>query len=612
MLDIKFDYKSFLKTVPNRPGSYRMYSDENTVIYVGKAKDLKKRLSSYFLKEVTFKTRALVQHIHHIEFTVTFSEAEALILENNLIKKYQPHYNILLRDDKSYPYLVLSKGKHPGLYYYRGRKKIDCEYFGPYPDVSAAKDSLKLLQTLFPIRQCADTVYAHRSRPCLMAQIGKCLAPCVAMSEAAYKNYMEQVNYVRLFLKGQNQAVLTDLTHRMEECSEKLEFEEAAKLRDQMLSLRRVQESQSVSGDLMFDMDVIAHEVAQDLCCNHVLFIRKGRIIGTRSYFSKCNLTDDNDDPLTAFVTQFYLSETRAGMYPKEIITDSKIEDAEVLAQAIEQQCQRKVSFLFNVKTERAKYLKLAQENAKASLTAKLADKSTAKERIESLEKVLGISGINHMECYDISHTQGENTVASCVSFNRDGPDTNNYRRFNIEGITPGDDFAAMHQVLTRRFKNLKDGIIPELVFIDGGKGQIKQAEEVIGDLFNEQQVTPPLIIGVAKGEGRKAGLETLIRGYTREEYHLSLSDPALQLVLHIRDESHRFAITGHRNRRQKARTHSVLENIQGIGPKRRQALLKHLGGIREVVNASVDELQKVPGISKEMAELIYDELHAL
>ncbi|MDD5868294.1 MAG: excinuclease ABC subunit UvrC, partial [Succinatimonas sp.] len=536
MLDIKFDYKSFLKTVPNRPGSYRMYSDENTVIYVGKAKDLKKRLSSYFLKEVTFKTRALVQHIHHIEFTVTFSEAEALILENNLIKKYQPHYNILLRDDKSYPYLVLSKGKHPGLYYYRGRKKIDCEYFGPYPDVSAAKDSLKLLQTLFPIRQCADTVYAHRSRPCLMAQIGKCLAPCVAMSEAAYKNYMEQVNYVRLFLKGQNQAVLTDLTKRMEECSEKLEFEEAAKLRDQMLSLRRVQESQSVSGDLMFDMDVIAHEVAQDLCCNHVLFIRKGRIIGTRSYFSKCNLTDDNDDPLTAFVTQFYLSETRAGMYPKEIITDSKIEDAEVLAQAIEQQCQRKVSFLFNVKTERAKYLKLAQENAKASLTAKLADKSTAKERIESLEKVLGISGINHMECYDISHTQGENTVASCVSFNRDGPDTNNYRRFNIEGITPGDDFAAMHQVLTRRFKNLKEGIIPELVFIDGGKGQIKQAEEVIGDLFNEQKVTPPLIIGVAKGEGRKAGLETLIRGYTREEYHLSLSDPALQLVLHIRD----------------------------------------------------------------------------
>lgn len=612
MLDIKFDYKSFLKTVPNRPGSYRMYSDENTVIYVGKAKDLKKRLSSYFLKENTFKTKTLVHHIEHIEFTVTFSEAEALILENNLIKKYQPHYNILLRDDKSYPYLVLSKGKHPGLYYYRGKKKIECEYFGPYPDVSAAKESLKLLQKLFPIRQCTDTVYSHRSRPCLMAQIGKCLAPCVPMSQEAYKDYMEQVNYVRLFLKGQNQDVLNDVTSRMEAHSEKLEFEEAAKLRDQLLALRRVQESQSVSGDLMFDMDVIAHEVSQDLCCNHVLFIRKGRIIGTRSYFSKCNLIDENDDPLSAFVSQFYLSETRSGMYPKEIITDAKIEDSEILAQAIKQVCNREVSFLSNVRTERAKYLKLAKENAKASLLAKLADKSTAKNRIEDLERILGITGIEHMECYDISHTMGENTVASCVSFNRDGPDSANYRRFNIEGITPGDDFAAMHQVLTRRFKDPTQGIIPNLIFVDGGKGQLKQAEEVIADIFSKFKVQPPLIIAVAKGEGRKEGLETLIRAYTREEYHLNLSDPSMQIVLHIRDESHRFAITGHRNRRQKARTQSVLENIQGVGPKRRQALLKHLGGIREVMNASVDELSKVPGISIDIAQLIYDELHAL
>ena len=611
MSDIKFDYKSFLKTVPNRPGSYRMYSDENTVIYVGKAKDLKKRLSSYFLKEINLKTRALVEHIHHIEFTVTFSEAEAFILENNLIKKYQPHYNILLRDDKSYPYLVLSKGKHPGLYYYRGRKKIDCEYYGPYPDVSAAKDSLKLLQKLFPIRQCSDTVYSHRSRPCLMAQIGKCLAPCVPMSEAAYKNYMQQVEYVRLFLKGQNQDVLNDISSKMEEHSAKLEFEEASKLRDQLLSLRRVQESQSVSGDLMFDMDVIGHEVEQDLCCNHVLFIRKGRIIGTRSYYSQCNLTDDND-PLSAFVSQFYLSETRAGMYPKEIITDAPIEDSESLTEAIKKISSKDVVFLSNVRTERARYLKLAKENARASLTAKLADKSTAKRRIDELEKLIGISGIEHMECYDISHTMGENTVASCVSFNREGPDSANYRRFNIEGITPGDDFAAMHQVLTRRFKDPTEGIIPDVVFIDGGRGQLKQAEDVIGDIFSKTSVKPPLIIAVAKGEGRKEGLETLIRGYTREEIHLSLSDPALQIVLHIRDESHRFAITGHRHKRQKARTHSVLENIQGIGPKRRQALLKYLGGIREVQNASVDELKKVPGISESMAQMIYDELHSL
>jgi len=611
MPDISFDYKSFLKTVPNRPGSYRMYSDENTVIYVGKAKDLKKRLSSYFLKEINLKTRALIEHIHHIEFTVTFSEAEAFILENNLIKKYQPHYNILLRDDKSYPYLVLSKGKHPGLYYYRGRKKIDCEYFGPYPDVSAAKDSLKLLQKLFPIRQCSDTVYSHRSRPCLMAQIGKCLAPCVPMSEAAYKNYMQQVDYVRMFLKGQNQDVLNDISSKMEQHAANLEFEEAAKLRDQLLSLRRVQESQSVSGDLMFDMDVIGHDEAQDLCCNHVLFIRKGRIIGTRSYYSQCNLTDDND-ALSAFVSQFYLSDMRAGMYPKEIITDTPVADDKSLVEAIKKISGKDVVFLSNVRSERAKYLKLAKENARASLTAKLADKSTAKRRIDDLEKLIGLQGIEHMECYDISHTMGENTVASCVSFNREGPDSANYRRFNIEGITPGDDFAAMHQVLTRRFKDPTEGIIPDVVFIDGGRGQLKQAEEVIGDIFSKVKVKPPLIVAVAKGEGRKEGLETLIRGYTREEIHLSLSDPALQIVLHIRDESHRFAITGHRHKRQKARSHSVLENIQGIGPKRRQALLKNLGGIREVMNASVEELKKVPGISESMAQMIYDELHSL
>ncbi|WP_202107698.1 excinuclease ABC subunit UvrC [Succinivibrio dextrinosolvens] len=611
MPDISFDYKSFLKTVPNRPGSYRMYSDENTVIYVGKAKDLKKRLSSYFLKEINLKTRALIEHIHHIEFTVTFSEAEAFILENNLIKKYQPHYNILLRDDKSYPYLVLSKGKHPGLYYYRGRKKIDCEYFGPYPDVSAAKDSLKLLQKLFPIRQCSDTVYSHRSRPCLMAQIGKCLAPCVPMSEAAYKNYMQQVDYVRMFLKGQNQDVLNDISSKMEQHAANLEFEEAAKLRDQLLSLRRVQESQSVSGDLMFDMDVIGHDEEQDLCCNHVLFIRKGRIIGTRSYYSQCNLTDDND-ALSAFVSQFYLSDMRAGMYPKEIITDTPVADDKSLCEAIKKISGKDVVFLSNVRSERAKYLKLAKENARASLTAKLADKSTAKRRIEDLEKLIGLQGIEHMECYDISHTMGENTVASCVSFNREGPDSANYRRFNIEGITPGDDFAAMHQVLTRRFKDPTEGIIPDVVFIDGGRGQLKQAEEVIGDIFSNVKVKPPLIVAVAKGEGRKEGLETLIRGYTREEIHLSLSDPALQIVLHIRDESHRFAITGHRHKRQKARSHSVLENIQGIGPKRRQALLKNLGGIREVMNASVEELKKVPGISESMAQMIYDELHSL
>ncbi|MBQ2381362.1 MAG: excinuclease ABC subunit UvrC [Succinivibrio sp.] len=609
---ISFDYRSFLKTVPNRPGSYQMYSDENTVIYVGKAKDLKKRLSSYFLKDVNKKTLALISHIHHIEFTITFSEAEALILENNLIKKYQPHYNILLRDDKSYPYLILTKGKHPALHYYRGKKRIDCEYFGPYPDAKAAKESLKLLQNLFPIRQCTDTVYKHRSRPCLMAQLGKCLAPCVQMSEEQYANYLSQVNYVRLFLKGQNQDVLNSLTQRMEKHSLALEFEIAAKLRDQLLALRRVQESQSVSTQSDIDADVIATQSAQDIICNHVLYIRQGRIIASRSYFMTKNSIDSDTDEFTAFIEQYYLSSTRVGLLPKEIITDAKINSPEVIIEAVKEQFNHTLSISNSVRLDRAKYLKLAKENANSSLLIKLSDSTTAKRRIESLEKLLNMTGIEHMECYDISHTQGELTVASCVSFNREGPDSANYRRFNIDGITPGDDFAAMEQVLNRRFKNIKEGIIPDIIFIDGGKGQLSQAENVISKIFTDPDIKKPLLLAVTKGEGRKEGLETFVVGYTRETINLSLDDPAMQIVLHIRDESHRFAITGHRNRRSKARVHSALENIEGIGPKRRQALLKHLGGIREVMNASVQELSKVPSISKEMAELIYDHFHSL
>ena len=609
---ISFDYRSFLKTVPNRPGSYQMYSDENTVIYVGKAKDLKKRLSSYFLKDVNKKTLALISHIHHIEFTITFSEAEALILENNLIKKYQPHYNILLRDDKSYPYLILTKGKHPALHYYRGKKRIDCEYFGPYPDAKAAKESLKLLQNLFPIRQCTDTVYKHRSRPCLMAQIGKCLAPCVQMSDEQYENYLSQVNYVRMFLKGQNQDVLNSLTQRMEIHSNALEFEMAAKLRDQLLALRRVQESQSVSSECDIDADVIATQSAQDIICNHVLYIRQGRIIASRSYLMTKNSVDTDTDEFTAFIEQYYLSSSRVGILPMEIITDAKINSPEVIIEAVKEQFNHSLTISNSVRLDRAKYLKLAKENANSALLIKLADSTTAKRRIDSLEKLLNMTGIQHMECYDISHTQGELTVASCVSFNREGPDTANYRRFNIDGITPGDDFAAMEQVLNRRFKNIKEGIIPDIIFIDGGKGQLSQAENVISKLFTDPDVKKPLLLAVTKGEGRKEGLETFVVGYTRETINLSLDDPAMQIVLHIRDESHRFAITGHRNRRSKARVHSALENIEGIGPKRRQALLKHLGGIREVMNASVQELSKVPSISKEMAELIYEHFHSL
>ena len=607
-----FDYKSFLKTVPNRPGSYRMYGDEESVIYVGKARDLKKRLSQYFLKDVSPKTAALVKHIHHIEFTVTFSEAEALILENNLIKKYQPRYNILLRDDKSYPYLYLSKHQHPGLYFYRGSRNLPGEYFGPYPDVKAAKESLKLLQNLFPIRQCADNVYAHRSRPCLLAQIGKCLAPCVELGENGERNYRLQVDYVRLFLKGKNKEVLDSLKAKMEQLSQELRFEEAAVVRDQYQALRRTSESQSVSGDLMIDMDVVAIASVPGTACVHVLFIRRGRIIGTRSYFPKVEKDDTEKATLEAFLSQFYLNENHVSMTPAEIIIDRELEDKDSLLEGIKLFAKREVKLLVNVKAERARYLRLAHENAIASLKARLNDKTTAQDRILSLEGLLGVQGIEHMECYDISHTHGELTVASCVSFNREGPDLAHYRRFNISGITPGDDFAAMHQVLSRRFKNPDDGIMPDLIFIDGGKGQLKQAEEVILDAYKNSVKKKPLIVAVAKGEGRKEGLETLICGYTHETFNLSLEDKALQLVLHIRDESHRFAITGHRARRSKARTHSMLENIKGIGPKRRQALLKHFGGLREIISAGVDDIAKVDGISQELAEIIYDSLHEL
>lgn len=605
-----FDAREFLKTVPNRPGSYRMYDTKGTVIYVGKAKDLKKRLSQYFLKQVSGKTRALVSHIAHIEFTVTFSETEALILENNLIKQYQPRYNILLRDDKSYPYILLTREKHPGLFYHRGPRRAAGDYFGPFPDSSAVKDSLRILQKIFPIRQCAANVYEHRSRPCLLAQIGKCLAPCVPMTEKQEQHYQEQVELIKLFLSGRSQELLNSLTERMQQHSDALEFEEAAAVRDQLLSLRRVQESQSVSSGQLLDIDVIGHAAGGGFACVHVLFIRQGRILGTRSYYPKLPADGSESELLSSFLTQFYLNDSRAMLFPREIVLDEEIEDAAVLEQAVYQICGREVKFSFKVIAERAKYLRLANDNARAGLNSKLAAGSTAKMRIEQLEQILQVKDVQRMECFDISHTQGELTVASCVVFGREGPETSRYRRFNIEGITPGDDFAAMHQVLTRRYRDPSSGERPDIIFIDGGMGQLAQAEEVIAPAFVKAGVPVPLIVAVAKGEGRKEGLETLIRAFTHEEYHLTLADPALQLVLHIRDESHRFAITGHRGRRLKARTSSALENIAGIGPKRRQALLRHLGGRQEVMRAGVDELAKVPGISRELAQKIYDALH--
>ena len=607
-----FNSSAFLETVPNSSGVYRMFNSENTIIYIGKAKNLKKRLSSYFQKDhISIKTQKLVSNIDHIEFTVTFSEAEALILENNLIKEFQPKYNILLKDDKSYPYILITKDEHPRIMMYRGTKKNDGKYFGPYPSSSAVKQSLHLLQKIFKLRPCSNNVYKNRSRPCLQYQLNRCLAPCInSVCDKAY--YEEQVRLCSMFLNGKNEEVLKTLIDKMEQLSEELKFEEAAKIRDQFLALKVVQEQQSVSGDIADNIDVIGVDINDGLACVHVLFVRDGNVIGTRSYYPKLPTDNSKEELIYTFLQQFYLNTNTQRTLPNEIIYEFNNEsEEETFLNAMMQVFNKNIRLSNNVRGERSKYLKLAIANAKASLKSKSSHNNTLRERIEAFEEIFGFNDIERMECFDISHTMGEQTVASRVVFDRNGPNNKEYRRYNITGITAGDDYAAMNQVLRRRFANITEDVLPQILFIDGGLGQLHEAEKIVTEIFSQHKdIEPPIIIGVAKGEGRKAGLETLIIGYTHEEYDLSLDNPALQLVLHIRDESHRFAITGHRHKREKARTVSRLQDIPGIGAKKRQALLKRLGGMQEIYKANTDELSKVPGISKKLAQDIYDFLH--
>ena len=609
---MSFDSEAFLATVPHSSGVYRMFNSDNVIIYIGKAKDLRKRLGQYFMKDLpNTKTERLVSLIDHIEFTVTFSETEALILECNLIKQYQPKYNILLKDDKSYPFILLTSEKHPRLTAHRGARKEKGTYFGPYPGSGAVRESLRLLQKIFPVRQCSNTVYKNRRRPCLMYQMGRCMAPCI-QEICDNAEYARQVHLCSLFLQGRNQQLLNDLVAEMDRASESLDFEKAIKFRDQLTSLRKVQEQQTVSGDITTDLDILGCAIEDGLACVHVLFIRTGKILGTRSYFPKLPADNSYEYLIESFIGQFYLIPRQDRTLPDEIIAAHAPENLSEIEEALNAVPEGRIRFTTSVRGERAGYLRLAEANAHASLKARLAHENTMAERIEGFEELFGLSGVERMECFDISHTMGELTVASCVVFDRDGPNTKEYRRFNIDGITPGDDFAAMHQALTRRFRGISaDGKVPDVLFIDGGLGQLHEAEKIISELFKDvTDVMPPFLIGVAKGEGRKAGLETLITGYSHEEYNLTLDNPALQLVLHIRDESHRFAITGHRHRREKSRVTSRLQDIPGIGAVRRQALLKHMGGMQELVRASADEISKVPGISRKLAEEIYSWLH--
>lgn len=604
-----FDAKKFLADVSENPGVYRMYDRNNTVIYVGKAKNLKKRLSSYFRKNVNSKkTEALVASIDHIDTTITHSETEALLLEHNFIKQYQPRYNVLLRDDKSYPYILLTHERHPRITSYRGAKKIAGEYFGPYPHSSAVRETLSLMQKLFPIRQCENSVYNNRSRPCLQYQIKRCLAPCVA-GYVTDEEYQQQVELARLFLQGKDQQVVTHLIEKMEQASNRLDFETAARYRDQIQAVRSVMEKQFVSNDRLDDIDIIAIAYKSGLACVQVLFIRHGKILGNRSYFPKIPANTQIAEVIETFLGQFYLQAHQGRSIPDSIVIDHSLAGKEMLQTLLSEQAGRQVQIQDKVKGEKNRYLQLAQTNASVALTTQLKQQGRIEERYQALQQLLHMDKIQRMECFDISHTMGENTIASCVVFGSEGPLKSDYRRFNIEG-THGDDYAAMEQVLKKRYdKDLTAEKIPDIIFIDGGKGQLNRALAVFDNLDVSWDKHKPLLIGVAKGVDRKAGLETLLIGNSEREIHLEPDNLALHLIQHIRDESHNHAISGHRKKRQKAFIQSGLESIEGVGAKRRQALLKYLGGLQGVRAATIDELASVPGISRSLAEKIFETL---
>lgn len=583
-----------------------MYDAGDTVIYVGKAKDLKKRLSSYFRGNLSSrKTEALVDSIRHIDVTVTHTETEALLLEHNYIKLYQPRYNVLLRDDKSYPYIFLSGDEHPRLASHRGAKQAKGEYFGPFPNGYAVRETLSLLQKIFPIRQCENSVYRNRSRPCLQYQIGRCLGPCVA-GLVSEEEYAQQVAWVRLFLAGKDDQVLNQLVERMEAASRELKFEEAGRLRDQIQAVRRVTERQFVSNNGE-DIDVIGVAFDAGMACLHVLFIRQGKVLGSRSYFPKVPGGTDLAEVVQTFVGQFYLQGSQARTLPSDILLDFTLPEKDLLADSLTGLAGRKVTIQNKPRGDRARYLKLARTNASSALVSRLSQQSTIHQRLKALAEMLKLPEIRRMECFDISHTMGEQTIASCVVFDSNGPLRSEYRRYNITGITPGDDYAAMNQVLRRRYgKALEESKIPDLILIDGGKGQLSQAKQVFAELDVSWDKSRPILLGIAKGTDRKAGLETLFFEPEGEGFSLPPDSPALHVIQHIRDDSHNHAITGHRNKRAKVKNTSALESIEGIGPKRRQQLLKYMGGLQPLMNASVDEIAKVPGISHALAEKIF------
>jgi excinuclease ABC subunit C len=588
-----------------------MLDKKANVIYVGKARDLKKRLSNYFRQNIVDrKTLALLEHLHSITVTLTHNENEALLLENTLIKKLQPHYNVLLRDDKSYPYIFLSaSSEFPRLDFHRGPQKEKGHYFGPYPSAGSVHETLDVLQKLFKVRQCSDSFFKSRTRPCLQFYIKRCTAPCVGYIDAAA--YQQNVHYTELFLQGKNKDILNELASKMERASAELRFEDAARIRDQIISVRRVLERQYVSTE-EGDVDVIAIVSQSGVVCIHILFIRGGRLIGGKSYFPKVLFAENLEDILVEFLPQYYLSGMRGESYPKRIIINTKLEPEERqwIQDALSEQVHQKITISDSVRGQYKRWQDMTILNAKQALNSHLSDKMHYYQRLLAFQTLLQLPNLpQRIECFDVSHTMGEATVASCVVFDDKGPVKNAYRRFNITDVTPGDDYAALQQALTRRYTRLKahDGSqIPDVLIIDGGKGQLSTAEAVIEEL----QVSGVTLIAVAKGPTRKPGMETLFVSKRSTPLEFSADSPALHLIQQIRDEAHRFAIVGHRQKQLKTRSKSFLENIPGIGAKRRRDLLRHFGGLQEIKNASVDELAKVQGISWDLAIRIYEALH--
>jgi excinuclease ABC subunit C len=583
-----FDPKRFVAGLPSLPGVYRMLGAAGEALYVGKARDLKKRVATYFLKSVPSpRIRMMVAQVAQVEVTATRSEAEALLLENNLIKSLAPRYNILFRDDKSYPYLAISGHRYPRLGFHRGAREARDRYFGPFPHASAVRESIQLLQRVFRLRTCEDTVFENRSRPCLLHQIRRCTAPCTRLIDE--EAYAQDVQHAELFLKGREDDVMQRLSERMRAASEARQYEAAAGYRDQVRALSRVQARQYVESERGVDADVVACVVEGAMACVNLAMIRGGRHVGDRSFFPANADAAAPEEVLQAFLEQHYVEQP----VPPLVLVNHAVEfDAVVPAQG-----------------ERRVWLAMAAKNAGLALEQRARERGAQEERVGALREALGLpESAQRIECFDVSHTMGEAAVASCVVYDRHTMQKGEYRRFNLRDITPGDDYAAMRQALTRRYERVsaEEGRMPDLVLIDGGRGQVSAARMALAEIGLHEVI----VVGVAKGELRKPGLEALILEAGERSLHLPPTHPGLHLIQQIRDEAHRFAIVGHRARRAKARTTSTLTEIPGIGSQRRQRLLAHFGGLREVQAAAVDEIAQVEGISRPLAERIYKALH--